>query len=60
MGNKGWYGDSPLKPGIYYCGCCKGTGVVKVNFQARYCGQCKGKGSTTAAELGFAEAREAA
>lgn len=39
MGTNGsWYGDSPANPGVYTCGCCRGTGVVKVNLQARYCG----------------------
>mgnify|MGYP001566579947 CR=1 FL=1 len=54
MENQGyWYGDSPANPGVYTCGCCRGTGVVKVAFKARYCVPCKGRGTATAAELGF-------
>lgn len=58
--NGSWYGDSPANPGVYTCGCCHGTGVTKVNFQARYCGQCKGRGSATETELGFASYAERA
>ncbi len=55
-----WWGDSAASPGVYSCGGCRGTGVVKVAFKARFCPQCKGKGTTTAEALGYGGEKAAA